>query len=62
MEQIYNKKMKNIGIYFLVFVFILINEVNAQVKLATIDTNQIVSKSIAHIEATKIFEKFTCIY
>ena len=53
MEQIYNKKMKNIGIYFLVFVFILINEVNAQVKLATIDTNKIVSKSIAHIEATK---------
>ena len=54
--------MKNIGIYFLVFVFILINEVNAQVKLATIDTNKIVSKSIAHIEATKKYLKNLLVY
>ena len=49
--------MRNIKIYLLVFIFLLTNEINAQVKLGTIDTNQIVDKSVAYIEATKTLEK-----
>lgn len=49
--------MKYITIYTFLFILVKINIANAQIKLGTIDTNQIVEKSIAYVEATKVLEK-----